>query len=448
MRIDYRHYRQPIVLWTALGVVAFALIAVLFGPRINGARRWFGVAGVGVQPSEVAKLAIVFFVAAILERRMDRIDDVKYSLLPIAVVVGLVVTLILLQPDLGTALRILLIVAAMVFAAGINYRYIVGLMLVMLPAAYIILMSADYRRRRMAIFLNPWEDPLGDGFQVIQSLIAVGTGGVFGRGLMAGVQKLFYLPYPETDFIYAVIGEELGLDRRDRRPRMLWRDRVARSAGRHAGARPIRRLPRTRADRDGLDPGVLQHQCRAGSPSDQGHSAAVRQLRWIVAADQHGRDGHPSQRLSARLHVARRDDDARAGDRECMTPLRIVIAGGGTGGHLYPGIAVARELLARRPDAVITFAGTARGIESRVVPREGFQLDLLRSAGLKGASVTALARGLALLPLSALDAWRILSNRKPSLVIGVGGYSSGPVMLAAVASAPRLYCSSRTQFPA
>ena len=116
-----------------------------------------------------------------------------------------------------------------------------------------------------------------------------------------------------------------------------------------------------------------------------------------------------------------------------MTPLRIVIAGGGTGGHLYPGIAVARELLARRPDAVITFAGTARGIESRVVPREGFELDVLRSAGLKGASISALARGVALLPLSALDAWGILSRRQPSLVIGVGGYSSGPVMLAAVA---------------
>jgi cell division protein FtsW len=211
MRIDYRHYRQPVVLWTALGFATLALVAVLFGPRINGARRWFGVAGIGVQPSELAKIAVVFFVAAVLERRMDRIDEVRHSLLPIALVVGFVVALILLQPDLGTALAILLIVSAMVFAAGINYRYIVGLVLVMLPAAYIILMSADYRRRRMAIFLNPWEDPLGDGFQVIQSLIAVGTGGVFGRGLMAGVQKLFYLPYPETDFIYAVIGEELGL---------------------------------------------------------------------------------------------------------------------------------------------------------------------------------------------------------------------------------------------
>jgi cell division protein FtsW len=211
MRIDYRHYRQPLVIWTALGIVAFGLVGVLFGPRINGARRWFGVAGVGVQPSELAKIAVIFFVAAILERRMDRIDDLKYSLLPIGVVVGGVVGLVLLQPDLGTALSILIIASAMVFAAGINYRYIIGLLLVSLPAAYIVLVSADYRRRRLMVFLNPWEDPLGDGFQVIQSLIAVGTGGVFGRGLMAGVQKLFYLPYPETDFIYAVIGEELGL---------------------------------------------------------------------------------------------------------------------------------------------------------------------------------------------------------------------------------------------
>src|SRR5688572_120848 len=211
MRIDYRNYRQPIVLWTALGLVGLALIAVLFGPRINGARRWFGVVGIGVQPSEFAKLAMIFFVAAILERRMDRIDDLRYALLPVAIVLGGVVGLIMLQPDLGTAVSIVVIVSAMVFAAGINYRYIVGLLLVSLPAAYIVLMSADYRRRRMFSFLDPWADPLGDGFQVIQSLIAVGTGGLFGRGLMAGVQKLFYLPYPETDFIYAVIGEEMGL---------------------------------------------------------------------------------------------------------------------------------------------------------------------------------------------------------------------------------------------
>jgi UDP-N-acetylglucosamine--N-acetylmuramyl-(pentapeptide) pyrophosphoryl-undecaprenol N-acetylglucosamine transferase len=114
-----------------------------------------------------------------------------------------------------------------------------------------------------------------------------------------------------------------------------------------------------------------------------------------------------------------------------MRPLRVLIAGGGTGGHLYPGIAVARELLGRMPDSVVTFAGTAKGIESRVVPREGFELDVLRSAGLKGMSVIAFLRGLALLPLSGVDAWRIVSRRSPDVVIGVGGYSSGPVVLAA-----------------
>jgi UDP-N-acetylglucosamine--N-acetylmuramyl-(pentapeptide) pyrophosphoryl-undecaprenol N-acetylglucosamine transferase len=110
-------------------------------------------------------------------------------------------------------------------------------------------------------------------------------------------------------------------------------------------------------------------------------------------------------------------------------PLAILIAGGGTGGHLYPGIAVARELMSRQPDAQVTFVGTSAGIEARVVPREGFTLDVIRSAGLKGKSLQSLARGLALLPLSALDAAQVISRRRPSVVIGVGGYSSGPVVL-------------------
>jgi UDP-N-acetylglucosamine--N-acetylmuramyl-(pentapeptide) pyrophosphoryl-undecaprenol N-acetylglucosamine transferase len=115
-----------------------------------------------------------------------------------------------------------------------------------------------------------------------------------------------------------------------------------------------------------------------------------------------------------------------------MRPLRVVVAGGGTGGHLYPGIAVARELLRRDPETEISFAGTARGIESRVIPREGFPLDLLRSVGLRGASPLAYGRGLALIPMSVADAWRILSRRRPDVVVGVGGYSSGPVVFAAV----------------
>jgi cell division protein FtsW len=211
MRFDYRNYREPSFIWLSLGVVVLALVGVLFGPSINGSRRWFGVGGFGVQPSELAKLSAIFFIAALLERRMERIDEIPYALVPIAVVVAGLIGLILLEPDLGTAMTVLLIAATMVFVAGIGYRYVVGAFLCGLPVVYFILMGAAYRRRRLMAFWDPWSDPLGDGFQVIQSLIAVGSGGLLGRGFMTGVQKLFYLPEPHTDFIFAVIGEEFGL---------------------------------------------------------------------------------------------------------------------------------------------------------------------------------------------------------------------------------------------
>ena len=210
MRIDYRTYRNDTVIWTLLGFGGLMLVAVMFSRPVNGSRRWFGVAGLGVQPSELAKVACVLFSALMLERRMHRIEDVGYSLTPIALIVGLTAGLILLQPDMGTAVSLLLIVGVMVFAAGLPYKYLGGLMAVALPVVYLLLRE-PYRWKRVMAFLDPWADPLGDGFQLIQSTIAVGAGGVFGRGLMAGVQKLFYLPEPHTDFIYAVIGEELGL---------------------------------------------------------------------------------------------------------------------------------------------------------------------------------------------------------------------------------------------
>jgi len=211
MRIDYRTYRNDVFVWGALGIVCLLLLLVFFSPPVNGTRRWFNLGGLGIQPSELAKIAAVFFTALVLERRMHRIDELQYSLLPIAIVVGVMFGLIVLEPDYGTAISLLLIIGLMVFAAGLNYRYLLGTALVALPLLYIVLISAPYRRRRLLAFLDPWADPLGDGFQVIQSMIAVGTGHVFGKGLMGGVQKLFYLPEPHTDFIYAVISEELGL---------------------------------------------------------------------------------------------------------------------------------------------------------------------------------------------------------------------------------------------
>ena len=211
MRVDYRAWKQPVLIWSALGTVVIALVAVLFSAPINGTRRWFGIGGFGVQPSELAKLAAIFFTAALLERRMHRIDEARYSLLPIGLVIGALTALVLLEPDFGTAVSIALVAAVMVFAAGLNWRYVAYATVLLVPPTIYVLLSANYRRTRLTSFMNPERDPLGAGFQLLQSLIAIGTGGVSGKGLMAGVQKLFYLPEPHTDFIFAVIGEELGL---------------------------------------------------------------------------------------------------------------------------------------------------------------------------------------------------------------------------------------------
>jgi cell division protein FtsW len=210
MRVDYRHYRQPVVIWTGLALVALALVAVLFGRPVKGATRWLNIGGLGIQPSELAKIVLIIFIAALLERRMERVNEPAQTLVPIGVVLGGLVGLILLEPDLGTSVCLVMIATVMVFAAGLSYRYIGLIAVAAVPATYILLITAEYRMRRMVAFLDPWADPLGDGYQVIQSMIAVGVGGLFGRGLMDGVQKLFYLPEPHNDFIYSVISEELG----------------------------------------------------------------------------------------------------------------------------------------------------------------------------------------------------------------------------------------------
>ena len=260
---------------------------MLFSAPINGARRWFDVGGLGIQPSELAKIACMLFTALILERRMHRIDEISYSLLPIAIVVGAMAGLILLEPDFGTAISLLMVVAVMVFAAGLElsllrrHRARRGTASCICPDR-----SAPYRLRRLLAFMDPGADPLGDGFQIIQSLIAVGTGGVFGRGLMGGVQKLFFLPEPHTDFIYAVIGEELGLIGATGVLIcfcvIAWRGAAHRAA---RGGR-VRVVRRARAHHDDRRAGVREHQRRARAAADQGHSAAARQLRRVVAADQ------------------------------------------------------------------------------------------------------------------------------------------------------------------
>ena len=212
MQVDYQLYRDQRFIWTVVGCTLAALVAVLIiGPNIKGTRRWFALGGIGIQPSELAKLSMILFAAAVLERRMNRIHDIKYALGPIALVLAVTLGLIAKQPDFGSAMVVLASVAAMVFAAGLPYRYFVGVALGLIPLIGVYAVSAEYRMRRLAAYWNPWDQAQGDGYQAVQSMIAVGTGGLTGRGLGESVQKLFYLPEPQSDFIYAVASEELGL---------------------------------------------------------------------------------------------------------------------------------------------------------------------------------------------------------------------------------------------
>ena len=212
MQVNYQLYRQERFIWTVVGCTLVALAAVLVvGPRINGARRWFALGGIGIQPAELAKLAVILFTAAVLERRMDRISDVKYALGPIALLLVVTSGLILWQPDFGSAMVVLASVAAMVFAAGLSYGYFVGIAISLIPLIGVYAVSAQYRMRRLEAWWNPWDQAQGAGFHAVQSMIAVGTGGLTGRGLGNSISKLYYLPEPHTDFIYAVVSEEIGL---------------------------------------------------------------------------------------------------------------------------------------------------------------------------------------------------------------------------------------------
>jgi cell division protein FtsW len=198
------------VIYGALAVVAAGLIIALFQTPINGAHRWIQLQWFHVQPSELAKPAIVLFVASFLARREERINDLTATLLPLGFILTIFAGLVLLGRDFGTAATMVAVAGGMIFAAGIAWRYVAIVAIGLTPVVGWLVFSAAYRRERLLAFLNPEADPLGKGFQAMQSLIALGTGGWQGLGIGNGRQKLFFLPEPHTDFIFSIIGEELG----------------------------------------------------------------------------------------------------------------------------------------------------------------------------------------------------------------------------------------------
>ncbi|HKO57894.1 MAG TPA: putative lipid II flippase FtsW [Thermoanaerobaculia bacterium] len=209
MHLDLSILRDKRVIYGLMGLVLLALVIVLFQPAINGKHRWIVLPGFQLQPSEFSKPVIILFLASYLSRREDRINELMSTLLPLGCVMALFAGLIVLE-DFGTATTLVLVAAGMVIAAGISWRRVALFSLALIPAAGALVFSTAYRLGRVLSFFNPEADPLGKGFQPLQSLIAVGTGGVLGLGIGNGRQKLFFLPEPHTDFIFSIIGEELG----------------------------------------------------------------------------------------------------------------------------------------------------------------------------------------------------------------------------------------------
>jgi len=210
MHVDVRRLRDRRLIYLGMTLTLAALVMVLFEAPINGTHRWIALPHFRLQPSELAKPMIILFLASFLSRREDRVNEFTTTLLPISCVLAIFGGAILVEPDFGTALTLVLVAAGMIFVAGISWRRIAVFVLMMIPAGAVVLFSAAYRRDRLFTFLNPEADPLGKGFQAMQSLIALGTGGLHGLGIGNGRQKLFFLPEPHTDFIFSIIGEELG----------------------------------------------------------------------------------------------------------------------------------------------------------------------------------------------------------------------------------------------
>lgn len=211
MNIDYWNWRR----WAKpLIIICFILLLVVLIPGIgtlrNGSRSWIGVGAFSIQPSEFMKLAMIVFLAKFLSERQKYITSFKKGLAPSLGLVFLAFGLIMMQPDLGTGTVMVGTCIAMIFIAGARISHFVGLGMLGVAGFVVLVISAPYRMKRITSFLDPWQDPLGSGFQIIQSLYAIGPGGLFGLGLGQSRQKFFYLPEPQTDFIFAILSEELG----------------------------------------------------------------------------------------------------------------------------------------------------------------------------------------------------------------------------------------------
>ena len=211
MQTDYHFWRKAAVPILLLCLASLVLVLVPgIGGNVKGATRWIRLFGFNFQPAELAKLSLIIYMAYSLDKRQDKVRFMKTGVFPYMLILGAMILLLMVQPDMGSSMTLAAVAIIMLFAAGTRVSHILSIVLFSLPFIYYAIMHKEYRKRRILSFLNPWEDPTNTGFQIIQSWLAFGTGGVIGQGLGEGKEKLFYLPEAHTDFILSVVGEELG----------------------------------------------------------------------------------------------------------------------------------------------------------------------------------------------------------------------------------------------
>ncbi len=210
-KIDHHLYlkKANLILFGCFILLVLVLIPGI-GTIRNGSRSWFGIGSLGIQPSEFAKIGLIIYVAKYLSNNKKNMRDIKKGVLPILAVIMVFFGLIMLEPDFGTAMVIVLTLIVMIFVSGVKLSFFVKIGMIGLIGIVGLIIVAPYRMARIISFLNPWTDPLGSGFQIIQSLYAIGPGGLLGQGFMNSRQKHFYLPEPQTDFIFSIISEEFG----------------------------------------------------------------------------------------------------------------------------------------------------------------------------------------------------------------------------------------------
>ena len=210
-KVDYHiYYKYANKILLICGILLLLVLIPGIGSVRNGSRSWFGIGSLGIQPSEFAKLGLIMYVSKYLTNNNRIMKDVIKGVFPILLVIGLFFVLIMLEPDFGTAMVIVLTLVVLIFISGVKISFFVKVGLVGLLGIVGIIIAAPYRMKRIVSFLNPWSDPLGSGYQILQSLYAIGPGGLLGQGFLNSRQKYFYLPEPQTDFIFSIISEELG----------------------------------------------------------------------------------------------------------------------------------------------------------------------------------------------------------------------------------------------